>query len=258
MSAESTTGGTVPKKELTRRDRAVSCRRWGGLAVLAASAAVGLAACTGGSSSPGVASLGTSTTLGTDSGSNAGSSTTTGISHNATTTVPKGDPIRLLNDWTACMRSHGDPNQADPTIDANGAIHVIDPAGYSGTIAGPTGQDSTGAGVTCLPYLTAASTALHGGEPLRAPDPATADRFAACMRANGVPNFPDPGAGQVSTSPGGALPTPNSPSFEKAAKTCAHKVPGAASLGGPADLQAGQIEIDNADGSVGLIVVGTT
>jgi hypothetical protein len=164
----------------------------------------------------------------------------------------------MLNEWATCMRSHGDPNQAQPTIDANAAIHVVEPAGYFGTIAGPTGHYSTGAGVTCLAYLTAASTALHGGETLQAPDPATGDKFAACMRANGVSNFPDPGAGQTSSGAGSAKPNPNSPSFEKAATACAQKVPQAASLGGPATLQAGQIEIDKADGQVALIFVGAT
>jgi hypothetical protein len=237
------------ENDLKRWDRTTRYRRSTGLMVLAAAAATVLADCSGGHSTPHVARLATSTTLATNRG-------TSGASF--ATTVPKGDLTRLLSEWTACMRSHGDPNQAQPTVDPNMAIHLVEPAGYFGTIAGPTGQDSTGAGVTCLPYLNAASTALHGGEPLQAPDPAAADRFAACMRASGVSNFPDPGAGPASGGAGSALPNPNSASFEKAAKACALKVPQAASLGGPASLQAGQIEIDNADGSVRLIVVGTT
>jgi hypothetical protein len=219
-------------------------RRLPGLVVLLAAAAVGMAACGGGSGSPHVANLGKS------SGPGSGGSTTT--------TAPRGNPTQVLSEWTACMRSHGDPNQAQPTVDANGAIHVVRPDGYFGTIAGPTGHDSTGAGVTCQAYLTAASTALHGGEPLQAPDPATGDKFAACMRANGVSNFPDPGAGEASSGAGSAKPNLNSPSFEKAAKACGQKVPQGASLGGPATLQAGQIEFDHADGQAALIFIGTT
>lgn len=256
MTAESTTGWTSRRNQPERRNRAATYRRWGGLAVLAAAASIGVAACAGGSGSPSVAKLGTSTTLGITSGTRDGSSTTTGVGDSSTTTVPKGDASQLLIEWTACMRSNGDPNQAEPTIDANGAIHVTDPAGYYGPIAGPTGHAPTGAGVTCLPYLTAASTALHGGEPLQAPDPATGDKFAACMRANGVSNYPDPGGGPAGGSPGSSKPDPKSPTFEKAATVCAQKYPGAASLGGPATLQAGQIEIDNADGSVRLVFVG--
>lgn len=223
--------------------------------VLAAVTTVGLAACGAGHKTPHVASLATSTTS-VASGGTGGTVKTTGSSGNSAITATKGDPTRLLSEWTACMRSHGDPNQAQPTIDAIGAIHVVDPAGYYGPIMGPTGHDPTGAGVTCLAYLTAASTALHGGEPLQAPDPAIGDKFAACMRANGVPNYPDPGGGPASVSPGSSRPDAHSPSFENAAKVCAQRYPAAASLGGTATLQAGQIEIDNADGSVRLIFVG--
>ncbi len=153
------------------------------------------------------------------------------------------------------MRAHGDPNQAEPTIDASGAIHVVDPVGYVGTIAGPTGHNSTGAGVICGRYLTAASTTLNGGKPLQAPDPAAGDKFAACMRAHGVSNFPDPGAGHAGASPS-STPNSKSASFEKAATVCARKAPGGASLGGSATLRAGQIEIDNAGGALRLIVIG--
>jgi hypothetical protein len=30
----------------------------------------------------------------------------------------------LLNEWAACMRKHGDPDQADPTIDPSKVIHI--------------------------------------------------------------------------------------------------------------------------------------
>lgn len=253
---------TDPQRQAgPRRGAAIRGR---GLVALIAAATLGLAAC-GGSGGPRVASLPASSTgAGTAPASTTGATTspspatTRNGGKSSANKSAKGDPIRLLSEWTECMRIHGDPSQAEPTIDANAAIHVITPAGYFGTIAGPSGQDSTGAGVTCLRYLTAASTALHGGDPLQAPDPATGDKFAACMRANGVSNFPDPGAGAASVSPGSSKPNAKSPSFEKAAKVCAQRYPGAASLGGPATLKAGQWEIDNADGSVRLIFVGGT
>ena len=96
-------------------------RRSGGMAAVAAAAAIGLAAC-GGSSSPHVASLG-------NSSGNASASTTT--------TLPKGNPTQLLDEWASCMRSHGDPDQVDPTIDANEVIHITFPADASGN--GPVG-----------------------------------------------------------------------------------------------------------------------
>jgi hypothetical protein len=30
--------------------------------------------------------------------------------------LAKGNPTRLVDEWATCMRSHGDPNQVDPTI----------------------------------------------------------------------------------------------------------------------------------------------
>ena len=50
-----------------------------------------------------------------------------------TTTLPKGNPTQLLDEWATCMRSHGDPDQVDPTIDANKVIHITFPADANGT-----------------------------------------------------------------------------------------------------------------------------
>lgn len=214
---------TDPQRPADRRGAAATRRL--GLVALIAAAMLGLVAC-GGLSGPRVASLPARST-----GASAAPTRSTGATRSPSRATrsnggkssanrsAKGDPIRLLSEWTACMRSHGDPEQAQPTIDASGAIHVVEPAGYFGPMFGPTGHSSTGAGVTCLAYLTGASTSLLGGELLRQPDPAN----------------------------------PKSPGFEKAAKACAQKVPLAASLGGPATLQRGQIEIDKADGQVALI-----
>lgn len=54
-------------------------------------------------------------------------------------------------------------------------------------------------------------------------------KFSRCMRANGVPNFPDPQAGGgIEISPGSGL-HPQSPAFQAAQKTCGKLLPG----GGP-------------------------
>jgi hypothetical protein len=188
-------------------------RRSGGVAALATVAIIGLAAC-GGSGSPHVASL-------SNSSGNSGGSTTT--------TLPKGNPTQLLDEWASCMRAHGDPNQVDPTIDANKVIHITFPASVSGN--GPVGIGK-GSDDPCSAYLTAASTALRGGKPPQRPDPAKLEKFSQCMRANGIPDFPDPTGGGLSiqTHPGSDL-NPNNPTFRNASKLCAKKydVPG---LGG--------------------------
>lgn len=55
--------------------------------------------------------------------------------------------------------------------------------------------------------------------------------YSVCMRANGVPNFPDPSGGGGIQLPAGIDPT--SPSFESAQKRCQHKLPG----GGPGNAK---------------------
>ena len=164
-------------------------RRPARLAALAAAAVIGLGAC-GASSSPHVASLGHSNGNSDDS---------------TTTTLPKGNPSQLLDEWTNCERAHGDPDQVDPTIDANKDIHITFPAIANGN--GPASLGGIGPNDPCGAYLTAASTALRGGQPLPKPDPAKLEKYLECMRANGIPDFPDPSGGglQIRISPGSDL-----------------------------------------------------
>jgi hypothetical protein len=55
---------------------------------------------------------------------------------------------------------------------------------------------------------------------------APAVKFADCMRAHGVPNFPDPSAGGGSQFPSGI--SPSSPAFKSAQQMCAKYAPGTA------------------------------
>jgi hypothetical protein len=209
--------------------RVRSHRRAGGLVVLVA-AALALAACGGGPSSSGVANLGKSS-------SNA--------SGNTTTTLSQSDPTQLLNEWATCMRSHGDPNQADPTVDANKDIDITwDPAipgGYNGTNKG--GQGNSGPGQYCRAYLTAAQSALGGNQQPHS-DQATLLKYAKCMRTNGIADFPDPVNGNLSLNLGasGDL-NPNSPAFQTASKLCAERTGAQVPLAG-GTLPPGVIKLD--------------
>jgi hypothetical protein len=243
---------TVENAEKTSRanqagtqDRTTRRRRSGRLAVLAAATAVGLAACGGGSGSPHVANLGTSTTLGNTSGSSreSGSSSTAPASSN---------PTQLLDEWAACMRAHGDPGQADPTIDSNKVIHLTwndaIPGGIDGTNKG--GQGNVGPGQYCRTYIDKAETDLQGGQNQQQPSQAQLLKFSQCMRANGIPDFPDPTGGNLSFNRGaGGDLNPTNPVFQNASKLCAQKngVPGFASGGSP---QPGSVEF-NGDGPGG-------
>jgi hypothetical protein len=175
-----------------------------GLLALAAGLTLLTAACSSGTSTPQVASLGSTT----------GSSPSAGSS---TSGVPTGNPTQLLDEWATCMRGHGDPGQSDPTIDSNKVIHITFPTNASTAVT----DDSSG---PCQSYLTAASTALRGGQPLQRPDQAQLLALAVCMRANGIPNFPDPVGDNlnINAGPGSDL-NPNNPTFKKALKLCAKK-----------------------------------
>lgn len=214
----------------------------GGLAVLAA-AAIGLAACGGGHSTPHVANLGS--TRSTSSASSEGSSATNLPSSAAT--LPTGNATLLLDEWAACMRRHGDPNQADPTVTADKVIDITwDPAtlgGIDGTNKG--GQGNSGPGQYCRAYLSAAQTALGGNQQQQA-DPAQLEKFSQCMRANGVPDFPDPSPGGGLSIPvnGGGDLNPSNPIFHNASKLCAQKT-GVTGFGGGTP-RTGMIELNGA------------
>jgi hypothetical protein len=185
-------------------------RRSGGLAVLATVAAIGLAACTSGSSSPQVASVG--------SGASSGSSTATGSSGSQRLT---GNPTQLLDEWAACMRAHGDPNQADPTIDAQKEIHI-----YMRNVSAAMSAEVHASTGPCSSYELAAEAALRGGQPApKPPDLATEVKYAECMRAHGVPNWPDPNpADPDETNLNGTGIDPNSPFVVNADKLCDKQV----------------------------------
>jgi len=174
-------------------------QRWGGLAVLVTGMAIGLAACSG-SSSPHVARLGTNRSDGSA----------------PTTTVPAGSPTKLLDEWAACMRSHGDPGQIDPTVDASKEIQIV--LGWAGGLRGADGA--------CGSYLSAAQMVLGGGSPPASSDQATALKFAQCMRGNGVPSYPDPSGNdnnQTTHASSGSDLNPANPTFQAASTLCTIK-----------------------------------
>jgi hypothetical protein len=224
------------------RRRIVRFRRWGGFVIVIGASAVTIAACANAPSTPQVTELHESTT------STNGQSAASEAGRNSTTTTPSGSSAtQLLNEWASCMRAHGDPNQADPTVDANGIIHISwnDPAipgGYNGT--NPGGQGNLGPGQHCRQYLSQAQTALGGGASIKGASQAQLLQFAQCMRANGIADYPDPVGGNLSfnQAAGGDLNLSN-PTFQSASKACVQKtgvhVPG--SSGGP---PSGSIELN--------------
>jgi hypothetical protein len=123
--------------------------------------------------------------------------------------------------YTQCMRSHGVPEYPGPN--SSGDLPKIIPAQVSQL--GVSESQFTAAGKACQslwPYQ--APTQAQGEQEL------TNDlKFARCMRANGLPNFPDPittSSGRVefvlSISKLGA--NPESPLVQTKAHACEHQV----------------------------------
>ena len=201
-----------------RQDMTRMGRRPGALAILAAAAALALAACGGAAAAPQVASLGTSPGTSSNPGtSGTSSSPATSSSSGGTRATIAGNVTPLLNEWAACERSHGDPDQTDPTVSAGGVIYIYVPQG-----AQPAGDlhERTG---TCSQYVAQAANELKAANPVAPPpDQAEQLKYVACMRANGVPNYPYP-TGDTTNFIGSGV-DPDSPSVEKVNQLCGKKI----------------------------------
>ena len=163
------------------------------------------AACGGGSKDPGAASAPSTSTSGAPSGSSGSSSS--GQSSQA-------EQLQLAQ----CMRSHGVPNFPDPP--ANGAyLNAIAAAGIN--TQSPTYQAALEA---CKKYspagnLTPAQSAAQDAKGLE---------YSQCMRAHGVPNFPDPGTGPTggqAINLHGTGIDPSSPTYQAANSACQNIIP---------------------------------
>jgi hypothetical protein len=129
-----------------------------------------------------------------------------------------------------CIRSHGVPNFPDPSTSDGGGLQI------QASRSSGSGQSMTVNGVSVnAPAFQSAMRACqkympHGG---KLPPGGIATirknslKFAACMRSNGVPNFPDP---QVQAGPNGGVGVriggpgsginPGSPAFQSAQQKC--------------------------------------
>ena len=137
----------------------------------------------------------------------------------STSSAAKGDPTRSLDEWASCMRSHGDPTQADPTVDSYGVVYVTIPPGAAPALSGEVhaGADP------CNQYMAAAQAALRAANPAAPPpDQSALIKYVACMRANGVPNYPYPQGNQTDFNGTGV--DPNSPQVENVSKLCGQKL----------------------------------
>jgi hypothetical protein len=129
-------------------------------------------------------------------------------------------PYQQAVAYAQCMRSHGVPGFPDP--DSKGNFIIQGPK-----LGGSPGAFQL-ADRACRQLLPGGGqmTAAQQQQALR-----QALKFSACMRAHGLPTFPDPTAekGGISLSLGGSGLSPHSPRFRAAQQACRSLMPG----GGP-------------------------
>lgn len=177
--------------------------RWGLLVTLAVAIAVA-AGCSSGSGSPGVASLG---------GSSSPNDSPSGSS--------SADPIA----YSQCMRAHGVPDFPDP--DAQGRLDIHVGPGSDLNPNSPTFKAAQQACQSLQPTVSAQQQQQNYQALLK---------FSACMREHGIKDFPDPqpdGKMRISAGPGSDL-SPNSPAFQAAQRACQKYMPGGMRAGAPA------------------------
>jgi hypothetical protein len=134
--------------------------------------------------------------------------------------------------FAKCMRTHGVPNFPDPGSNGNGGIQI------QATKRAGSGASMTVNGVSVsAPAFQSAMQSCRSDLPNGGhPPPLTPARkqamlqFSQCMRAHGLPNFPDPtfgsGGGVELRVPAQAGVDPNSPGFKQAQAACAKYQPG--------------------------------
>lgn len=120
--------------------------------------------------------------------------------------------------FAKCMRGHGVPQFPDPGASpgAGSSISILGASLPPTTdIKAPAFQSALN---TCMKQFLAA----HPRPPMSAAAKAGFLRFSRCMRAHGVPNFPDPTfspTGSVGIGPGPGTDV-NSPAFQHAQQVC--------------------------------------
>jgi hypothetical protein len=133
------------------------------------------------------------------------------------------DPKERALAYSQCMRDNGVANFPDPQ---DGRLMIGPDSGVD-----PRSPDFQKAQEACQ-ALSPQNDKSRGGKPL---DPQKVADWAACVRANGVPDFPDPQieGGTMSIELSGVAP--DSPKLRKAMDACKDKNPGGGVMikGGP-------------------------
>ena len=117
--------------------------------------------------------------------------------------------------FSKCMRSHGVPLFPDSRADGKSS---------PGSGVDPNSPQFQRAQAACRSLLPAGANQMHtgGGSPLTPAQLAQMLRYARCMRAHGVPRFPDPTSHGIAIDAG---VDPRSPHFAAAQTACRSLLP---------------------------------
>ncbi len=164
-----------------------------------------LAACGGGAPSASVAHVGSTTT-------------------SSLAAAPAGSSSSQLQKFVSCMRHHGVPNFPELVMTPNGGAVPVGPVNIDKN--SPTVQKARRACGAILPGGSSPAPSVQAITPKVQVDYIKA---AACMRAHGVANFPDPKFSGTSVTfpqpPGMNASTGNSPTFLRARRICEKLIP---------------------------------
>jgi hypothetical protein len=139
------------------------------------------------------------------------------VTSSAATAAPAANAVAFAR----CMRAHGLPDFPDPG--ASGGIRVT--TGPGSGVMGANSPQYASAYAACKSLMPALHTRGSG------PDRGQLLKYAQCMRAQGIKDFPDPDPrGGLALSGRGDL-APSSPLFQKAQSACKRFQPGGGGSG---------------------------
>lgn len=194
------------KRRATRPSRGARLRRTGLIVVALLGTGVTVAACGSASPGAGVVSLGKTTTT---TGSSAAQSGSTASRENSALA------------YTNCMRTHGEPNMPEPAF-RGGHINISINARSGVDPGSPQFKAANNACERLVPKASGVAvrntmTPAEQNDYLRA---------SACMRSNGVPNFPDPTFQDDSVEFNSRTPIDvNSSQYKSASAKCQKLIP---------------------------------
>jgi hypothetical protein len=146
------------------------------------------------------------------------SSTTTSKAVPLTKAGPSTKAAPSMLAFAKCMRAHGVPNYPDPRPPSQiPPTHTTEPAPSGGFTANPNSPGYQTASNDCRSLADATPVTQVQTNQMAV----SQLKFASCMRAHGVPSFPDPtSTGDIGSDGAISGMNQNSPAFQSAEETC--------------------------------------